>query len=148
MSTGHARNVPRQNDAERISRRSRRRGFFLKCFDFEAFQRFEQPRFSSSREGRGSRLFFSCASPYFLESEGLSIHVSGIGADRHDDLDRVIALAHGSTRRFQERYRIPYGPGLLTVSHGPNEFAPIRNIVRCTAIYALTAAEMWADPAL
>ena len=43
MSTGHARNVPRQNDAERISRRSRRRSFFLKRLDFEAFQRFEQP---------------------------------------------------------------------------------------------------------
>jgi succinyl-diaminopimelate desuccinylase len=33
-----------------------------------------------------------------------------------------------------------YGPGLLTVSHGPNEFVPIRNI--CAEIYALTAAEM------
>lgn len=35
-----------------------------------------------------------------------------------------------------------YGPGLLTVSHGPNEFVPIRNIADCAAIYALTAAEM------
>ena len=35
-----------------------------------------------------------------------------------------------------------YGPGLLTVSHGPNEFVPIRNISQCAAIYALTAAEM------
>jgi len=31
---------------------------------------------------------------------------------------------------------------LLTVSHGPNEFVPIRNIAQCAAIYALTAAEM------
>ena len=35
-----------------------------------------------------------------------------------------------------------YGPGLLTVSHGPNEFVPIRNIVQCALTYALTAAEM------
>ena len=35
-----------------------------------------------------------------------------------------------------------YGPGLLTVSHGPNEFVPICNIVQCALVYALTAAEM------
>lgn len=35
-----------------------------------------------------------------------------------------------------------YGPGLLAVSHGPSEFVPIRNIVPCALIYALTAAEM------
>lgn len=34
-----------------------------------------------------------------------------------------------------------YGPGLLTVSHGPNEFVPIGNIAQCALIYALTAAE-------
>jgi acetylornithine deacetylase/succinyl-diaminopimelate desuccinylase family protein len=47
--------------------------------------------------------------------------------------------------RFYAAHGIPafaYGPGLLTVSHGPNEFAPIRNIAQCAAIYALTAAEM------
>ncbi len=47
--------------------------------------------------------------------------------------------------RFYEAYGIPafaYGPGLLTVSHGPNEFAPIRNISQCALISALTAAEM------
>ena len=35
-----------------------------------------------------------------------------------------------------------YGPGLLKVSHGPNEFVPIRNIAQCALIYALTAVEM------
>jgi succinyl-diaminopimelate desuccinylase len=35
-----------------------------------------------------------------------------------------------------------YGPGLLTVSHGSNEFVPIRNISECALIYALTAAEV------
>jgi succinyl-diaminopimelate desuccinylase len=45
--------------------------------------------------------------------------------------------------RFYAAYGIPafsYGPGLLTVSHGPNEFVPIHNIVRCAEIYGLTAA--------
>jgi succinyl-diaminopimelate desuccinylase len=47
--------------------------------------------------------------------------------------------------RFYAAYGIPsfaYGPGLLTVSHGPNEFVPILNITQCAAIYALTAAEV------
>jgi acetylornithine deacetylase/succinyl-diaminopimelate desuccinylase family protein len=47
--------------------------------------------------------------------------------------------------RFYAARDIPafsYGPGLLTVSHGPNEFVPIRNIAQCALIYALTAAEM------
>jgi acetylornithine deacetylase/succinyl-diaminopimelate desuccinylase family protein len=35
-----------------------------------------------------------------------------------------------------------YGPGLLTVSHGPNEFVPVERIVDCAAVYALTAAEL------
>jgi succinyl-diaminopimelate desuccinylase len=45
--------------------------------------------------------------------------------------------------RFYAARGIPafaYGPGLLTVSHGPNEFVPIRNIAQCALIYALTAA--------
>jgi acetylornithine deacetylase/succinyl-diaminopimelate desuccinylase-like protein len=33
-----------------------------------------------------------------------------------------------------------YGPGLLAVSHGPNEFVHIDRIVECAAIYARTAA--------
>jgi succinyl-diaminopimelate desuccinylase len=47
--------------------------------------------------------------------------------------------------RFYADRGIPafaYGPGLLSVSHGPNEFVPIRNVVECAAIYALTAAEL------
>ena len=47
--------------------------------------------------------------------------------------------------RFYAARGIPafaYGPGLLTVSHGPNEFVPIRKIAQCATIYALTAAEM------
>src|SRR5580700_3013447 len=47
--------------------------------------------------------------------------------------------------RFYAAYGIPafaYGPGLLTVSHGPNEFVPIRSIAQCAEVYALTAAEV------
>jgi succinyl-diaminopimelate desuccinylase len=47
--------------------------------------------------------------------------------------------------RFYAARGIPafaYGPGLLTVSHGPNEFIPVRNIGQCAAIYALTAADL------
>ena len=35
-----------------------------------------------------------------------------------------------------------YGPGLLSVSHGPDEFIPLDNIESCAAIYALTALRM------
>jgi acetylornithine deacetylase/succinyl-diaminopimelate desuccinylase-like protein len=49
--------------------------------------------------------------------------------------------------RFYAERGVPafaYGPGLLTVSHGPNEFVPIDRIVECAQIYALTAAELFA----
>lgn len=47
--------------------------------------------------------------------------------------------------RFYAERGIPafaYGPGLLSVSHGPNEFVPIERIVECAQIYALAAAEL------
>lgn len=47
--------------------------------------------------------------------------------------------------RFYAARGVPafaYGPGLLTVSHGPNEFVPVRNILQCALIYALTATEV------
>ncbi len=49
--------------------------------------------------------------------------------------------------RFYAERGIPafaYGPGLLTVSHGPNEFVPIDRIVQCAQVYALTAARVLA----
>jgi acetylornithine deacetylase/succinyl-diaminopimelate desuccinylase-like protein len=47
--------------------------------------------------------------------------------------------------RFYAEQGIPafaYGPGILSVSHGPEESVPIRNVLDCTAIYALTACDM------
>jgi len=49
--------------------------------------------------------------------------------------------------RFYAERGIPayaYGPGLLSVSHGPNEFVKLKDVYNCTAIYALTAAQLLA----
>lgn len=35
-----------------------------------------------------------------------------------------------------------YGPGLLSVSHGPNEFVSVRKLVECAEVYALTALQL------
>jgi succinyl-diaminopimelate desuccinylase len=35
-----------------------------------------------------------------------------------------------------------YGPGLLSVAHGPNEFVSIRKLVECAEVYALTAMRL------
>ena len=47
--------------------------------------------------------------------------------------------------RFYNALKIPayaYGPGLLSVAHGPNEYVDMRKVRDCAAIYALTAIEM------
>jgi succinyl-diaminopimelate desuccinylase len=47
--------------------------------------------------------------------------------------------------RFYAARGIPayaYGPGLLTVAHGPNEYVDLRKVMECAGIYALTAAEV------
>jgi succinyl-diaminopimelate desuccinylase len=44
--------------------------------------------------------------------------------------------------RFYAAQGIPayaYGPGLLSVAHGPNEYVDLRKVIDCAAIYALTA---------
>lgn len=48
------------------------------------------------------------------------------------------------TRFYAEKNiaALAYGPGLLSVSHGPNEFVPMKNIFTCATVYALTAAQM------
>jgi acetylornithine deacetylase/succinyl-diaminopimelate desuccinylase-like protein len=35
-----------------------------------------------------------------------------------------------------------YGPGLLSVAHGPNEYIDLRKVIDCAAIYALTAGDL------
>ena len=35
-----------------------------------------------------------------------------------------------------------YGPGLLSVAHGPKEYVDMRRVAECGAIYALTAGEI------
>jgi len=37
---------------------------------------------------------------------------------------------------------LAYGPGLLSVSHGPNEYVSLREMQNCAAVYALTAARL------
>jgi len=47
--------------------------------------------------------------------------------------------------RFYARRGVPalaYGPGLLSVSHGPREYVPIRNIYDCALVYAFTAVNV------
>jgi succinyl-diaminopimelate desuccinylase len=44
--------------------------------------------------------------------------------------------------RFYAAQSIPayaYGPGLLSVAHGPNEYVDLRRVLDCAAIYALMA---------
>lgn len=46
--------------------------------------------------------------------------------------------------RFYAGQGIPsyaYGPGLLSVAHGPNEYVDLHRVTDCAAIYALTASE-------
>jgi succinyl-diaminopimelate desuccinylase len=47
--------------------------------------------------------------------------------------------------RFYAAQGIPayaYGPGLLSVAHGPNEYVDMRRVADCGAIYALTAIQI------
>jgi succinyl-diaminopimelate desuccinylase len=37
---------------------------------------------------------------------------------------------------------LAYGPGLLSVSHGPHEFVSVHKLVQCAEVYALTAAKL------
>jgi acetylornithine deacetylase/succinyl-diaminopimelate desuccinylase-like protein len=50
------------------------------------------------------------------------------------------------TRYYAERGvpALAYGPGLLSVSHGPHEFVSARRVCDCAAVYALTAIELLA----
>jgi succinyl-diaminopimelate desuccinylase len=48
--------------------------------------------------------------------------------------------------RFYAARGVPgyaYGPGLLSVAHGPNEYVDLRRVVECASIYALTAMKVF-----
>ncbi len=52
--------------------------------------------------------------------------------------------------RFYAARSIPsfaYGPGLLSVSHGPRESVRVRDLAKCAAVYALTALRLLGGPA-
>jgi acetylornithine deacetylase/succinyl-diaminopimelate desuccinylase-like protein len=82
-------------------------------------------------------------------------------ANRRDDalgeaLARSVRVVTGESPRFEmcpglleNRFYVAqgvpacaYGPGLLSVAHGPKEYVDLRRVVECAAIYALTAKEM------
>jgi succinyl-diaminopimelate desuccinylase len=47
--------------------------------------------------------------------------------------------------RFYAAQGVPayaYGPGLLSVAHGPNEYVDLRKVLDCSAVYAHAALEM------
>jgi succinyl-diaminopimelate desuccinylase len=54
--------------------------------------------------------------------------------------------AQGGSRFYAERGvpALAYGPGILSVSHGPQEFVKMGRMAECAKIYALTAARMLA----
>jgi acetylornithine deacetylase/succinyl-diaminopimelate desuccinylase family protein len=48
--------------------------------------------------------------------------------------------------RFYAAKSVPsyaYGPGLLSVAHGPSEYVDLRKVIDCAAIYAASAIEMF-----
>jgi len=48
--------------------------------------------------------------------------------------------------RFYAARGVPsyaYGPGRLSVAHGPNEYVDLRRVVQCASIYALTAMKVF-----
>jgi succinyl-diaminopimelate desuccinylase len=115
----------RINPEENISEEKRRLCDALECFEIETLQE-ESAAATPAQDPLGNILSRNIAKvtgkePAFEMCPGL--------------LETRFYAAHGIPA-------FAYGPGLLTVSHGPNEFVPIRNIAQCAEIYALTAAEM------
>jgi succinyl-diaminopimelate desuccinylase len=104
-----------------------------------------------------------------LRGEGIDLEVDifqeapSSGADERHPLAQALArnVAHvtGQTPSFElcpglleirwyAQRGVPafaYGPGLLSVSHGPDEYVPVENLTRAATIYALTARDALAD---
>jgi succinyl-diaminopimelate desuccinylase len=115
----------RLNPEEDLEEEKRRLGNALEGFEIEMLQ--DEPAAATPAEDRLGVI--------------LSRHIAGVTGK-----DPAFEMCPGLLEtRFYAARGLPafaYGPGLLTVSHGPNEFVPIRNIAQCALIYALTAAEM------
>jgi acetylornithine deacetylase/succinyl-diaminopimelate desuccinylase-like protein len=78
--------------------------------------------------------------------DGLAAQALARAIDRVTGTPPVFELCPGllETRFYAER-GVPafaYGPGLLSVSHGPHEFVKLDRLVECATIYALTAADL------
>ncbi|HEY6388938.1 MAG TPA: M20/M25/M40 family metallo-hydrolase, partial [Candidatus Acidoferrum sp.] len=114
----------RINPEEELEQEERRLRDALQEFEIETLQ--NEPSAASPAEGPLGRI--------------LSRQIANITGK-----EAVFEMCPGLLEtRFYAARGIPafaYGPGLLTVSHGPNEFVPIRNIGQCALIYALTAAD-------
>ena len=70
-----------------------------------------------------------------------------IDLNAFDASKKLIALPNGQSLAYIDRGErsVPafaYGPGLLAVSHGPQEFVKMGRMAECAKIYALTAARM------
>ncbi len=115
----------RLNPEENLEEEKRRLLHALEGFEIEVLQ--EEPAAATPAEDRLGVI--------------LSRHIASVAGK-----EAAFEMCPGLLEtRFYAARGIPafaYGPGLLTVSHGPNEFVPIHNIARCALIYALTAAEM------
>jgi len=115
----------RLNPEENLEQEKRRLCTVLKGFEIEVLQ--EEPATATSAENQLGVI--------------LSRHIANV-TGRRPSFQMCPGLLE---TRFYAARGIPafaYGPGLLTVSHGPNEFVPICNISQCALVYALTAAEM------
>lgn len=115
----------RINPEENLAQEKQRLLDALEGFEIETLQ--EEPAAATSAQDR--------------LGVSLSHHIAGVTGK-----EPAFEMCPGLLEtRFYAAKGIPafaYGPGLLTVSHGPNEFVPIRNIAQCAEVYALTAAEM------
>ena len=115
----------RINPEENLEEETRRLHDALEGFDIETLQ--HEPAAATSAEDPLGRILWQ--------------HIASVTGK-----EAAFEMCPGLLEtRFYAARGVPafaYGPGLLTVSHGPNEFVPIRNLVQCSLIYALTAAEM------
>jgi acetylornithine deacetylase/succinyl-diaminopimelate desuccinylase family protein len=101
-----------------------------------------------------------------LRQQGIDLEVEVLqeggstGSSEHDPVAQVLAESVGAITdqvpsfemcpgfletRFYAQRGVPgfaYGPGLFSVSHGPDEFVRLKNIYDCAAIYALSALRL------